>query len=170
MMRDSSGHDTEGLLPKEQLSESEFPSSLPMWHRTSKSWREYVRENMFSVAVIIVLSISNIVTLFIMFFIQAEKQPYLPSINHPPRGVAPTFAPLVREPTPTFVNVSWYPPETVSSGSATRGSPTKNGSGMMLQVSSVLLLSFLFLHPALTLKHRWWIHHDTQRRGRRSRH
>ncbi|KAG0648777.1 hypothetical protein D0Z07_4706 [Hyphodiscus hymeniophilus] len=111
MIRDSSDLDAEGLLLKEQLSETESATSLPTWHRNSRSWSGYLRENRGVVAVISVLSLSNIVTLLILIYMQNAKQPHPLSINQPPGGVPPTLAPLLRDPRPTFVNVSWYPPE-----------------------------------------------------------
>lgn len=111
MMRNSLEHDTEGLLPKERLSESKILISLHANHRVLNRWREYLTENPFSAVVITLLSFSNIITLCNIVFLQATKEPYLLSVNQPPGGVPPTFAHLVRKPTPTFVNVSWYAPE-----------------------------------------------------------
>lgn len=108
MKRDSSEQDTEGLLPKEKLLESDSSTSF---RTASKGWQGYLRTNLLSLAVILVLSISNIITLFIVFSIEIAKQPFFPSVNQPPNGVPPTFRHLVKEPTPTFINVSWYPPE-----------------------------------------------------------
>jgi hypothetical protein len=106
-------HDTEGLLPKELISEYEFsPStSLHAWRRTSINWRQYAGKNRFSVAAISVLSVTNIITIYLLLLSHASKQSSLLSVNQPPNGVPSTFAPLVRIPTPTFINVSWYPPE-----------------------------------------------------------
>lgn len=106
-------HDTKWLLPKELISEYELsPSrSLHAWRRTSLNWRQYVGENKLSVAAISVLSVTNIITIFLLLLFHASKQLNLLSVNQPPNGVPSTFAHLVRIPTPTFIHVSWYPPE-----------------------------------------------------------
>lgn len=111
IMRESSKHDTEGLLPRAHLSESDLLATLPTWQRASKSWQIHLRNNLFYLAVIILLSISNITTLLILFSRPAAKQPYALSVNQPPGGVPPTMKQLVWDPTPTFINVSWYTPE-----------------------------------------------------------
>jgi len=110
-MRESSEHDTEGLLPKEHLSESDLLASLPTWQIASKSWRIHLKTNIFYLAVITLLSISNITTVLILLSRQAVKQPSVSSVNQPPGGVPPTLKHLVWDPTPTFINVSWYPQE-----------------------------------------------------------
>ncbi|KUJ11014.1 uncharacterized protein LY89DRAFT_688977 [Mollisia scopiformis] len=102
--------DTEGLLQKDELFDSD-QLSRPTWQQKSKSWRAHLRVNQIYFAVIVLLIVSNITTLSFLSSLYATRQTYTPSVNQPPGGVPPTFKHLVRTPTPTFVNVSWYPPE-----------------------------------------------------------
>ncbi|KAJ8131584.1 hypothetical protein O1611_g2040 [Lasiodiplodia mahajangana] len=100
-MRDPTAQDTEGLLPKQDWLEAESTQSTR--RATLKNWQKY------SLAILTVLGITNIITFGAVVFLLSSRQSHTACVNQPPQGVAPSLAHLAGKPRPEVLNVSFYP-------------------------------------------------------------
>ena len=108
-MRNSLEKDTEGLLSDQDARSSE--SSEISWPDISETSKRPLRDWRLPSIPIIFLCITNITTLAFLFITipSSHTRPTCRALNHPPTGVAPTLAHLVREPSPELFNVTFYP-------------------------------------------------------------
>ncbi len=105
--------DAVGLLAAERQSTDEY---LPTrWQKASARWRQSVQEVPHSLTVrflyaaVITLSITNIATImYLLATARASARSCPLAINHPPKGVPSPLLPLVTEPSPQMLNVTFY--------------------------------------------------------------
>lgn len=166
-MRDSLERDTEGLLPKENLLLGEKSGSL--WEDTQPASRCSMLSCRRSPIPIIILCLTNIVTLAVLFYaVQQHPSQECAQLNQPPTGVTPTLAHLVRDPKPELFNVTFYPHD---SPFRQRNSVTTDILWENYTVSGKFSSPGHATASLLTpTRSRRRLHHDPPRRGSSSRH
>ncbi|KAI1815966.1 hypothetical protein GGS20DRAFT_275679 [Poronia punctata] len=98
-MRSPSPEDTEGLLPKEeQQQQQQYHEEPPRKRTTSYS----------SIITISILTITNIITIILLFLLPSTKSKPSRCVNTPPKGITPTLSHLATT-SPQLINVTFYP-------------------------------------------------------------
>lgn len=163
-MRDPTGQDTEGLLPKEHLlgvETTQFTGRTVL-----KSWQKH------SLTILTILGITNIITLGAALFLLATRQSHTPCVNQPPQGIAPSLAHLSRKPKSQLLNVTFYPDGTPwrehDSIEADEVWAEYTQAGESYITKPIIASSIINRRRSPHL--RWRIYHDPQRRSRGSRH